>query len=84
MNPILLADTLSKETLIAIMMFYMGTKEMVCSLNGDTDVFDIVAGIFQEDTFPSFIFTYSINLIKENGLTLEKQEGNDMKKYKRS
>ena len=52
---------------------------MVCSSDGDTDFFNIVAGVLQGDTFPPYIFLIcenniqwmSIYLIKENGFTLK-------------
>ena len=44
MEQILLAYGLLKETVIAIMMLYKNTKIKVCSPDGDTDYFDIVAG----------------------------------------
>ena len=36
---------LSKETVTAIMMLYRNTKVKVRSLDGDTEYFDIVAGV---------------------------------------
>ena len=50
MGQILLAYGLPKETVAAIMILYRNTKVKVCSLDGDTDYFDIVAGILQGDT----------------------------------
>ena len=50
MEQILLVYGLSKETVIAIMMFYSNTKVKVCSQNGDTDFLDIVAAVLQGDT----------------------------------
>ena len=50
MEQILLAYGLHKETIAAIMMLYKNTKVKVCSPDGDTDYFDIVAGVLQGDT----------------------------------
>ena len=50
MEQILLAYGLPKETVTAITMLYRNTKVKVHSLDGDTDYFDIVAGVLQEDT----------------------------------
>ena len=47
MEQILLAYSLPKETVATIMMLYRNTKVKVCSLDGDTDYFDIVAGDLQ-------------------------------------
>ena len=49
MEQILLAYGLPKETVAAMMMFYKNTKVKVHSLNGDTDFFDIVVGVLQEE-----------------------------------
>ena len=35
---------------------YRNTKEKVCSPDGDTDGFDIVAGVLQEDTLPPYLY----------------------------
>ena len=45
MEQILFAYGLPKETVAAIMMQYRHTKVKVCSPDGDTDYFDIVAGV---------------------------------------
>ena len=53
---------------------------MVHSSDGDTDFFDIVAGVLQGDTFALYLFILclghvlrtSIDLIKENGFILKK------------
>ena len=55
-------------------------KVKVQSPDGDTDFFDIVAGMLQGDTLAPYLFIIcldyilwaSIDLMKENGLTLEK------------
>ena len=44
---ILLAYGLPKETVTAIMMLYKNTKVKLHSPDGDTDFFDIVAGVLQ-------------------------------------
>ena len=46
MEQILLAYDLFKETDTAIVMLYMIMKAMVCTPDGNTDFFDIVAGVF--------------------------------------
>ena len=45
MEQILLAYGLPKETVAAITILYRNTKVKVCSLDGDTEYFDIVAGV---------------------------------------
>ena len=56
------------------MILYRNTKVKVCSPDGDTDYFDIVAGILQGDTLAPYLFIIcldyvlrtSIDKIKEN------------------
>ena len=67
------------------MMLYRNTKVKVRSPDGDTDYFDIVAGVQQGDTLAPYLFIIcldcvlrsSIDKIKEIGfkLTKEKAEG---------
>ena len=85
MEQILLTYSLPKETVEAIMMLYKNTKVKVRSPDGDTDYFGIVAGVLQGDTLTPYWFIIcldyvlrtSIDLIKENGFTLEKKEAED-------
>ena len=81
MEQILLAYSLPKETIAAIMMPYRNTKVKVRSPDGDTDYFDIVAGVLQGDTLAPYLFIIcldyvlrtSIDKIKENGFKLTKE-----------
>ena len=81
MEQILLAYGLPKETIAAIMMLYRNTKVKVRSLDGDTDYFDIVAGVLQGDTLAPYLFIIcldcvlrtSIDKMKENGFKLTKE-----------
>ena len=59
MEQILLTYSLSKETVAAIMMLYRNTKVKVCSPDGDTDYFEIVAGVLQGDTLAPYLFIIS-------------------------
>ena len=62
------------------MMLYKNTKVKVHSLDGDTDFFDIVAGVLQGDSlalylfiiYLNYVFQRLIDLMKENGFTFEK------------
>ena len=56
MEQILLAYGLPKETVAAIMILYRNTKVKVRSPDGDTEYFDIVAGVLQGDTLASYLF----------------------------
>ena len=63
------------------MMLYKNTKVKVCLRDGDTDYFDIVAGVLQGDRLTPYLFIIgldyvlrtSIDLMKENGFTLAKE-----------
>ena len=64
------------------MMLYKNMKVKVRSPNGDTDFFDIVAGVLQWDTlatymFIGYVFRLSIDLMKENGFTHKKRQEAD-------
>ena len=81
MEEISLAYGLPKETVAAIMILYRNTKVKVCSMDGDTEYFDIIAGVLQGDTLSPYLFiicldyvlrTY-IDKIKENGFKLTKE-----------
>ena len=77
----LLTHGLPKETVTAIMMLYRNTKVKVRSPDGDTDYFDIVAGVLQGDTLTPYLFIIcldyllrtSIDKIKENSIKLTKE-----------
>ena len=81
MEQILLAYGLLKETVAAIMILYRNTKIKVRSLDGDTDYFDIVAGVLQGDTLApylsivclDYVIRTSIDKMKENSFKLTKK-----------
>ena len=81
MEQILLAYGIPKETVAAITILYRNTKVKVRSPDGDTEYFDIVAGVLQGDTLAPYIFIIcldyvlrtSIDKIKENGFELTKK-----------
>ena len=78
-----------KETVAAITILYRNTKVKVHSPDGDTDYFDIVAGVLLRDTLAPYLFIICldyvlrtlIDRIKENGfeLTKKKAEGTPQK-----
>ena len=63
------------------MILYRNTKVKVRSPDGDTDYFDIVAGVLLGDTlspylfiiYPDYVLRTSIDKIKENGFDLTKK-----------
>ena len=81
MEEILLAYGLPKETVTAIMMVYRNAKVKVRYPDGDTDYFDIIAGVLQGDTLAPYLFIIcldyvlrtSVDKIKENGFKLTKE-----------
>ena len=81
MEQILLAYGLPKETVAAIMILHRNTKVKVRSPDGDTEYFDIVAGVLQGDTQVQYLFIIcldyvlrtSIDKIRENGFELTKK-----------
>ena len=81
MEQILLAYGLPKETVAAITILYRNTKVKIHSLDGDTEYFDIVAGVLLGDTLAPYLFIIcldyvlrtSIDKIRENGSKLPKK-----------
>ena len=81
MEQILLAYGLPKETIAAITILYRNTKVKVRLPDGDTEYFDIVAGVLQGDTLAPYLFIIcldfelrtSIDKIRENGFQLTKK-----------
>ena len=62
---------------VSIMSLYKNTKAMTHSPDGDTDFFDIVAGVLQGDTFTLklfkiclvYVLSVPIDLLKGNGFS---------------
>ena len=81
MEQILLAYSLPKETVAAITILYRNTKVKVRSPDGDTEYFDIVAGVLQGDMLAPYLFIICldyvlrtlIDKIKENCFELTKK-----------
>ena len=79
MEEILLVHSLTKETVVALMMQYKNTKVKVQSLDGDTGYFDIVAGGLQGDTLApylclDYVLRTFIDLMNENRFKLAKEK----------
>ena len=81
MEQILLAYGIPKETVAAITILYRNTKVKVRSPDGDTEYFDIVAGVLQGDPLGPYLFIIcldyvlgtSVDKIRENGFELTKK-----------
>ena len=77
----LLAYGLPKETVAAITILYRNTKVKVRSPDGDTEYFNIVAGVLQGDTLALYLFIIcldyvlrtSIDKTRENSFELTKK-----------
>ena len=82
MEQTLLAYGLPKETVAAMTILYRNTKVKVRSPDGDTEYFDIVAGVLQGDTLApnlfiiclNYVLRTSIDKIRENGFELTKKK----------
>ena len=66
MKQIQLAYGLSKEKDTAKLILYKNTKLKVCSLDGDTDYFNIVAGVLQGDALAPYLFIICLDNVLEN------------------
>ena len=70
MEKILLAYGIPKEIVAAIMILYRNAKSMVRSPNGDTEFFDILAGVLQGDTSAPFLFVICLDYVLRISITV--------------
>ena len=75
MKEILSAYGIPKETVDAIMIMYQDTRSMVCSPDGDTDFFDISAGVLQGDTLAPYIFIICLDYVLRKALDKNNELG---------
>ena len=75
MQKILLAYGIPDETVSAIMMLYKNTKSLVRSPDGDTDFFEILAGVLQGDTLAPFLFIICLDYVLRTSVDTNKQLG---------
>ena len=61
-------------------MLNKNMKTKVCSPDGDTDFFDIVAGVLKLDTLALFPFTICLDYILQTSLDLIKENCSTLKK----
>ena len=79
MREILLAYKIPHEIVGAVMILYKNSSALVRSPDGDTDLFDVKAGVLQGDTLAPYIFIIclayilrtAIDLINKHVLTLK-------------
>ena len=85
MDQIILAYGLPEETVTAIMMLYRNNKIKVPSPDGDTDYFDIVAGILQGDTLAPYLFIICLDYMLRTSIDKNQRkrfQANKRKKQK--
>ena len=75
MEQILLAYGLPKEIVEAIMILYKNKKVKVRSPDGNTDYFDIVAGVLQRDTLALYLFFICLNYVFRTSIDIMKDDG---------
>ena len=80
MEQILEAYGIPNEIIKAIMIMYKNTQAFVRSPDGDTEFFDIIAGVLQGDTLAPYLFIIVLDYVLRNldqnknlGFTLRKQ-----------
>ena len=81
MKEILSAYGIPKETEDAIMIMYQDTQSMVRSPDGDTDFFDISAGVLQGDTLAPNIFIICLDYVLRKALDKNKTEEQMLPNY---
>ena len=75
MEQILLAYGLPKETVAAITILYRNTKVKVRSPDGDSEYFDIVAGVLQGDTLAPYLFIISLDYAHRTSIDKIREHG---------
>ena len=66
MEQILEAYGIPNEIIKAIMIMYKNTQAFVRSPDGDTEFFDIIAGVLQGDTLASYLFIIVLDYVLRN------------------
>ena len=66
MEQILEAYGIPNETIKAIMTMYKNTRAFVRSPDGDTELFDIIAGVLQEVTLAPYLFIIVLDYVLRN------------------
>ena len=82
MKEILSAYGIPKETVDAIMIMYQDTRSMVRSPDGDTDFFDISAGVLQGDTLAPYVFIICLDYVLRKALHKNNELGSTFAKRK--
>ena len=80
---ILLAYGLPKETVAAITILYRNTQVKVRSPDGDTEYFDIVAGVLQGDTLAPYLFIICLDYVLRTSIDKIREKGFELTKRRR-
>ena len=75
MEQIILAYGIPKETVAAITILYRNTKVKVRSADGDTEYFDIVAGLLLGDTLAPYLFIICRDYVLRNSKDKIRENG---------
>ena len=84
LEEILLAYNIPSEVVSAIMMLYKNTTSLVRSPDGDTDFFEILAGVLQGDTLAPFLFIICLDYALRTSLDTNKHLGFKLKQAQSS
>ena len=57
------------------MIFIRNMKVKVRSLDGDTELFDIVTGVLQGDTLSPYLFMIYLDYVLKNSIDMNKENG---------
>ena len=69
-EPKSLRFSLSKDTCTAVIMLYKITKAIVYSFGGDTDLFDFIVGVLQEDILLLFLVFICQDYVRQTSIDL--------------
>ena len=83
MEQILLAYGLPKETTAAIMILNWNTKVKVRSPDGDTEYFDILAGILQWDMLTPYLFIICLDFVLRTSIYRIREDSFELTKKRR-
>ena len=80
MEQIPLSYCVPKETVNDIMIIYKNTKATVRLLDGATDFFDIVTGVFEGNILALYLFIIYLDYVLRTSIDLKKESGFTLKK----
>ena len=72
LEQIILAYCLPKEAFTVIMLLNRNAKVKIRSLDGDTDYFDVVAGVLQGDTLAPYLLIVYLDVVLRTSIDINK------------